>query len=260
MNDSRFKNLSNAWLITSPHYSDGIIPDSDSDALPFIYSKAYDFCLGWHGDAEDGSLHQHLALRFDAAVSPSWMQNMLPFWHYQPVDIESWKMVVDYCRKDGIYQWKREKLPLIYSNPNPSWRPWQQRVLDLIDENEARKVICVVDSRGGSGKTFLALWHAVRNRAVYCPIQQYRDVMRQAYARPTRWSYFFDLPRALTNRNMKHIFAAAETIRNGYAYDDRYEWKDRYWSPVPVVIYTNIEPDASQLSSDRWIYIYPEQY
>lgn len=246
------------WLCTSQHYL-GEIPSRVKQIIANIVVRPYDWVVGI--ESEFGMVHVHLALSYQSRVTHQWLHTLLPDWDIRPVDdINDWNSVVSYARKDGEYVWHREHIPELYANPNPVWRPWQQAVLDAVKENAARKVICVVDSTGNTGKTFLAMWHVVRNRAVYCPVQQYRDIMRQVYARPTKWMYIFDLPRALTGRQMNHIFAACETIRNGYAYDDRYEWKERCWNPVPVIVYTNNVPKAGMLSEDRWLFIYPEIY
>lgn len=240
---------SKCWLATSPHRELNI---AESNHLEIIKSSAFDWCFAREGDGDE--LHFHFAVRFP--IESVNVFSTLSGWNIQIVPEHRWDLCLDYCKKSGFYEHLREKLPEVYSNPEPVWRPWQQKVLDMM--NDSRKVICVCDERGGTGKTFLAMWHAVRYRAVIIPmLHTYQDLMRAVYANPSEL-YFIDLPRALTKRQQKDIFAAAETIKNGFAFDERYSYRKRYFNPPKVVIYTNQMPDISQLSVDRWVFIYPE--
>lgn len=230
----------------------------------YIYDKlqresVYDYCISIEDD-DDAMPHIHIAVRYATEIPNIFTSDGGIFrgWNLQLVPEPRWDLALEYTKKGGVYNHLRERLPRMYADPSPTWRPWQQAVLDVVDD--PRKIVCVVDEKGGSGKTFLAMWHAVRYRAVILPLlRSYQDMMRCIYAQPAKM-YFIDIPRALSKKQQKEVYAAAESIKNGYAYDDRYQFKRRYFDPPKVVIYTNQMPDMEQLSIDRWIFIYPQHY
>lgn len=243
--------VSKCWLITSPHRD---LTTSELRFIETVKKQSYDWCFAREGE-DDDELHFHFAVRFP--IETINVFGDLQGWNIQIVPEHRWDLCIDYCKKSGYYEHFREKLPKVYADPNPVWRPWQRRVLDCV--SDPRKIICVIDERGGTGKTFLAMWHAVRHRAVIIPmLRTYQDLMRMVYANPSDM-YFCDLPRALTRRQQKDIFAAAETVKNGFAFDERYTYRRRYFDSPKMVIYTNVQPDAGMLSADRWIIIHPEQ-
>lgn len=243
--------LSKCWLVTSPHRE---LTESESEYIQSIKQGAYDWCLALEGEGDE--LHYHFAVRFPQEVVN--LFECLSGWNVQVVPEHRWDLCLDYCKKLGFYEHLREKLPAVYANPEPVWRPWQKAVLDAAAD--PRKIICVVDERGGTGKTFLAMWHAVRHRAVIVPmLRTYQDLMRVVYSNPSSM-YFCDLPRALTRRQQKDIFAAAETIKNGYAFDERYSFRRRFFDSPKMVIYTNVVPANELLSADRWLFICPDTY
>lgn len=249
--------MSKCWLLTSPHRQ---LTRVEQDWIGNPPAMLYDYCIASEGDIDDGSIHTHLALRWEVEVDALYLSRNWPGWHIDVLEEHEWDRTVDYTKKDGNYYHRRECIPKPYDDPAPTWRKWQRAVLDAVAKNEPRKVICVVDERGGAGKTYLAMWHAVRHLAIYVPCMHYQDIMRMAYAnRVPRW-YIYDIPRALTRKQMSQVYSSAETLRDGYCYDDRYEWRSRIQESRPVVIYTNVMPDPKQLSSDRWTYIYPETY
>lgn len=243
---------SKCWLLTSPHRA---LTPVEWARMNDQKERVYDYCFAEEGDGDE--YHVHLALRYEIEMLNGF-RAMFPGWHVQVVLENSWDSVLDYCKKSGNYKHLREKLPVVYADEHPRWRPWQKYVLDY--PNDGRRVICVVDERGNSGKTFLSMWHCCRHKAVYIPVLRgYQDFMRMVYASESSM-YFVDLPRALTKKQQKDIYAAAETIKNGYAYDDRYEWKSRYFDSPKVVIFTNKMPDMELLSVDRWVFIDPWTY
>lgn len=69
---------------------------------------------------------------------------------------------------------------------------------------------------------------------------------------PTSKLYLFDLPKALKKEHLYQFFAGVEEIKNGYAYDDRYSFKEKYFDCPNIWIFTNTAPDRLMLSADRW--------
>lgn len=250
------------WMLTSPHR------DMTYDDERFLHRLldspiVYDWCTTVETEQGADMPHMHVALRMTEAVVP-WFggaQMHLPGWHVEAPVVagdEAWELMLDYCKKTGEYTHKREYIPHPYHDPNPCWRPWQQYVLD--QPRDGREIIVVVDKCGGCGKTYLAGWHDARHKAVLVPpMDSHKDIMRMVYAQHIIRDVYIDIPRALSKRQMRAIYAAAESIKDGKVYDERYQWHCRRYDTPKVVIYTNDEPDRTQLSPDRWIIVYPQR-
>jgi len=62
----------------------------------------------------------------------------------------------------------------------------------------------------------------------------------------------FDMPRAMNKDRLYQFYAAIETIKDGYAYDDRYHFTEKVFDCPNIWIFTNRMPDTTLLSTDRW--------
>jgi hypothetical protein len=51
---------------------------------------------------------------------------------------------------------------------------------------------------------------------------------------------------------MFQFYSAVETIKDGYAYDDRYSFKEKVFDCPNIWIFCNVLPDLNLLSMDRW--------
>lgn len=133
------------------------------------------------------------------------------------------------------------------------WWHWQQQVINSAEIYDDRVVDVIVDLHGNIGKTYLTAWMGVRKLARRITIQrEARDVARAVMCGHKCPLYFIDLPRATSHQNQYTMYAAVEEIKNGYAYDDRYKFKEEYFDPPRVWVFTNTVPDKKLLSIDRW--------
>ena len=64
---------------------------------------------------------------------------------------------------------------------------------------------------------------------------------------------FIDLPRAMSKDRLYGLYTAIEQIKKGKLYDLRYKYKV-WWIDSPAIwVFSNIQPDLTLLSSDRWM-------
>jgi hypothetical protein len=131
---------------------------------------------------------------------------------------------------------------------------WQQDLmLAVAQEPDDRTINVIIDEKGQSGKTTICQLLSLRRIARRVPPQKDgRDIMRIVMDADTRSCYFFDLPRGTSNKNQKEIYSAIEEIKNGYAYDDRYHFREKYFDSPHIWVLTNNMPDTKLLSYDRW--------
>lgn len=131
--------------------------------------------------------------------------------------------------------------------------PWQQSVIDILQTYDPRKVHVVWDPNGNSGKTTLARWCMCYKIARKLPfVNNYKDIMRMVMDMPTATGYMMDMPRAVKKDQLFQLYAGIEEVKGGYAYDDRYHFKEKLFDPPAMVLFTNQKPDIDLLSRDRW--------
>lgn len=145
----------------------------------------------------------------------------------------------------------RDIRELVAKDTFPS--PWQKNVIDMVDVFEIRKVDIIIDVEGGKGKSSLVRYLGCKGLAKKIPFaNDYKDIMRMVMDMPTQKMYFIDMPRAIGKERLFQLYGAIEEIKGGYAFDDRYSFKDKYFDPPRVVVITNTAPDLNLLSRDRW--------
>jgi len=77
-------------------------------------------------------------------------------------------------------------------------------------------------------------------------------MMRMVCDMPTARMYLVDMPRSLNKDRLYQFYSGIETIKDGYAYDDRYKFKEKFFDCPNIWIFSNILPDMDMLSKDRW--------
>jgi hypothetical protein len=134
-----------------------------------------------------------------------------------------------------------------------NWHPWQKVVIDSLPNKAGRHVNMVVDKTGNHGKSTLVGNLECNHLAVDIPFcNDHRDIMRMVMNQEKLGCYFVDMPRAVGKDKLRQLFAGIESIKNGYAYDDRYHFKKEYFQQPHVWVFSNCDPDISFLSVDRW--------
>lgn len=133
--------------------------------------------------------------------------------------------------------------------------PWQQQVVDDADVWNKRTINILFDPVGDNGKSTLKTYIGVNKigRAIP-PFDNYKDIMRMIMNTEKRRLYIIDMPRALKQDKVEQLFGGIETLKDGYAFDDRYNFKEEYFDCPNIWVFTNkIYPDEL-LSKGRWKY------
>lgn len=132
-------------------------------------------------------------------------------------------------------------------------RPFQ---LDIVADEcvwDTRHINVIYCPDGNIGKSRLVAYcRAYGIGRPLPPVNDFKDLLRMVCDLPTSKMYLFDLPRSLGKDKMFQFFSAVETIKDGYAYDDRYAFKEKVFDCPNIWIFTNVIPDTSMLSLDRW--------
>jgi len=131
--------------------------------------------------------------------------------------------------------------------------PWQQYILDDAYVWDTRTINMIVCPQGNVGKSILTTYAGCRGLARAIPMMDsYKDYMRMVMDTPKSNLYLIDFPRSMNKSNCGGFWSAIETIKNGYAYDDRYGFREEYFDSPNIWVFSNTVPDLTQLSQDRW--------
>lgn len=131
--------------------------------------------------------------------------------------------------------------------------PWQEKMIEMSKEYNARWVDVIYCPSGNKGKSTLCRWMQVYKLGRKLPFcNDFKDIMRMVMDMPTAPCYLIDMPRAVNKERLFQLYAGIEEVKSGYAYDDRYHFKEKIFDPPRVFVFTNTLPDENLLSKDRW--------
>lgn len=125
--------------------------------------------------------------------------------------------------------------------------PWQESLLtELSGVPHSRRVIWYYDLLGGKGKTEMAKYLAMNKNAQVFGNAKTPDI---AYAlNDDPGIVIFDYSRSTQDLNYEVI----EAVKNGMIFSTKYESRMKLFKTPHVVIFSNIHPDMTKLSEDRW--------
>jgi len=131
--------------------------------------------------------------------------------------------------------------------------PWQKAIVDDRLVWNTRTINCVYCKTGNIGKSILTSYVGCHKLGRALPMMDsYKDLMRMVMDTPKSQLYLVDFPRSLSKVACAGFWSAIETIKNGYAYDDRYSFREEYFDSPNIWVFLNTLPDLSVLSTDRW--------
>lgn len=138
-------------------------------------------------------------------------------------------------------------------------RDWQESIINTLDVWDTRTINVLIDKKGNIGKSTLICYIRSHKLGRVLPmVNDYKDVMRMVCNLPTSRAYLFDLPRAINKERLFGFFSGIEDVKNGYAWDDRYSFKEKVFDCPNIWIFSNMDFDTSLVSSDRWKVWYVE--
>ena len=165
--------------------------------------------------------------------------------------------VVEGCLTDE----DRDALDLYHESRSPidmesvCLRPWQKKVVDLIDNPSEREVIWIVGKAGNEGKNFLQnyiMQGKGHERVVKTKINSTESELAHILSRHQTFRkdiFLFNLSRAHKDAS----YGFLESIKDGFVVSEKYQSKNVFIkTPNTVMVFSNSFPDTSGLSKDRW--------
>lgn len=156
-------------------------------------------------------------------------------------------------RVEGPWTDKDQELYIPRQIRGISLLPWQQSIVDSAKEWDTRHINIIVDNRGNIGKTTVKTYIRAHQVGRFIPfVNDYKDMMRIVMDCPKVPLYIIDIPRAIQKDKLYQFYAGIETLKDGYAFDDRYHFKDELFDCPVIWVFTNVAPQTTLLSADRW--------
>lgn len=123
---------------------------------------------------------------------------------------------------------------------------WQSELVEyLTAPADQRKIRWICDPNGNTGKSYFATHYS--DQRTYCITGgRYADIFYGYNYEPV---VFFDLARC---RQESCPYEVMESFKNGYFLSTKYEVKRVKFNVPHVIVFSNFEPDRTQLSEDRW--------
>lgn len=132
-------------------------------------------------------------------------------------------------------------------------RPFQQQIVDDAGNWNTRTINMVYCPEGNKGKSLLVGYCRAYNIArALPPVNDYKDMMRMVCDMPTSTMYLIDMPRSINKDRLYQFYAGVESLKDGFAYDDRYCYKQKVFDCPNIWIFSNRLPNFEMLSPDRW--------
>lgn len=131
-----------------------------------------------------------------------------------------------------------------YSDVN--LRRWQIESIQVLDAQDDRKILWILDEEGGQGKTWLAKYLIVKRKAYYCNGGKVSDIL---FGYENQEYVVFDYTR---DKEDYVNYSVIEMFKNGLAFSSKYESCMRIFKYCKVIIFSNFWPDQNKLSYDRW--------
>ncbi len=131
--------------------------------------------------------------------------------------------------------------------------PWQKEILEDRNIWDTRTINCIIQKTGNVGKSTLVTYAGSHNLARRIPmLESYKDFMRMVMDTPKNKLYLVDFPKMMNKAASASFWSAIETVKDGYAYDDRYGFREEYFDCPNIWVFMNHEPEIGNLSNDRW--------
>lgn len=250
-------------------------------------SQVYHFSLRWsveHNDENRLTLYKHLIRRCDKFVFQA--ENTVDNPHYQgyfhlknccrPKTIaKEWNeqlfgvevrassttgqtALKEYCLKEDTRvagPWADKELYLGKDLwPESKMPPWQQKMLQILNQDPGdRTMHWVYDPIGNNGKTKFCKYLCYKRNGVGLVYGHSTDVLNLVSKMPNRPIYAWNLTRAKpANLSELDLYAAMESVKDGFFVNLKYETKQILMNPPHVVVFANHLPKRHHISADRW--------
>lgn len=146
----------------------------------------------------------------------------------------------------------QKKVELVLQGELNSMQEWMKKEAMIYKD---RIIDILIDKEGKKGKSTLVSLAAYEGWGRKIPMtsgMNTKDIMQLVMQMPKSRAYFIDFPKVTDKKKLQAYFEAIEIIKDGYAFDTRYEFEEEWFEVPRIFVFMNKKPDLSMLSADRW--------
>lgn len=186
------------------------------------------------------------------AESTNWLQSKYDMLVEDPEILHKWTVVREGANLIRVMSQKEKQREWI---ARQTLRQWQGQLLSEMDplRTDDRKIVWVMDTKGGSGKTWFTkyLYRLDQEGTAWLQNGKTHDLLKALVDRAYGLKLvLFDLCRS----NEERInWDAIERVKNGMIMSTKYEVETTVIDSPTVVCFANFEPELKKLSLDRWV-------
>lgn len=139
-----------------------------------------------------------------------------------------------------------------------SLRPWQQALVDVVDETpNPRKIHWIWDASGNTGKSWMKTYLGTMKDACCLSFGKRAD-LAHIFATSPKGIVVFDLTRTAAptegkEHSMDGLYSLAEDLKNGCLTTTKYDSKTIFFPSPHVIFFANWLPDMTKWSEDRYL-------
>jgi len=125
------------------------------------------------------------------------------------------------------------------------------------EEPHARQITWIWSSAGNTGKSTMATYLGALKEACVLETAKKQDLAYIFAQKPAK-IVVFDLSRTLApdddgRSKLDHLYALAESLKNGHLVSTKYQSASLYFARPHVVFFANFGPDMTKWSADRYV-------
>jgi hypothetical protein len=131
--------------------------------------------------------------------------------------------------------------------------PWQVKVMEIVKQYDERAIHIIYDQHGDLGKSVFCEYLEYTDHGFEIPpFRQMEDIMAFVMNFKPAKAYLVDMPRGMKKDKLGEFYSGLESLKNGFAYDKRYEGRKLRFDRPQIIVFTNHLPDFNLMSKDRW--------
>lgn len=208
---------------------------------------------------ENGTPHLQGCFKSKSPIKFSVLKNINEKIHWEKC--RNWDQSIDYCSKEDTRTGKiftNMSIKATIEDPlsGVTLHKWQTNTINLMDKKPDRRSIhWFYDKIGCKGKTSLAIHLCLKypNQVLYVTGKasdvKYGVSQFVANKDNNLKMVIFDFARS---QEQFVSYQAIEEVKNGIFFNNKYESGMVVFNPPHVIVFSNFEPDKSELSADRW--------
>ena len=163
--------------------------------------------------------------------------------------------------KEAFNLYQSKKFAINPNDDDLKLYPWQQQAIDLMQKPSLREVIWVKGARGNEGKTWFQKYVQSllgRERVVQLDLKNsIGNIMQILRKLPLSTLDIFMFNDARSGLSESRCYDVLENLKDGCSIASKYSSEIiQFKTPNVVIVFSNADPDMTQLSKDRWKVFY----